>query len=97
MIKRQEALTKYLPLMDKQTASLAASFSVASDEISKMDKFLGLVSKNKAIEQAKKDSESLAKAQQKQEQVYAKALEQSERARQSKLASEQKYYLKILL
>lgn len=95
MIKRQEALTKYLPLMDKQTASLAASFSVASDEISKMDKFLGLVSKNKAIEQAKKDSESLAKAQQKQEQVYAKALEQSERARQSKLASEQKYYLKI--
>ena len=95
MIKRQEALTKYLPLMDKQTASLAASFSVASNEISKMDKFLGLVSKNKAIEQAKKDSELLAKTQQKQEQDYARALQQSEKARQSKLAAEQKYYQKV--
>lgn len=95
MINRQEALTKYLPLMDKQTASLAASFSVASNEISKMDKFLGLVSKNKAIEQAKKDSELLAKTQQKQEQDYARALQQSEKARQSKLAAEQKYYQKV--
>lgn len=74
MIKKQEALTKFLPTMDKQTASLAASFSLVSNEANQLDKFLGLVGNNKALLQVKKDSEALTKAQEQNKKVVEATL-----------------------
>lgn len=88
MIKKQEALARFLQQpMDKQTAGLAASFSLVSDSAQDLNKYLGLLGQNKSFVQMKRETEALKKAQIAQ-------IEAAEAARQKQFTGEQKYYQK---
>ena len=87
MLKKQELLTKFLPQMDKQTANLATSFSLVSDNVEDLNRFLNMLTQNKALIQAKKDVEDLQASQRKQ-------IETTEKLRQQAFSREQQDYQK---
>lgn len=87
MIKQQELLAHFLPLMDKQTAALAAKFKALSDSTADLNKYLTLVGQNKAFLKQQEAAERLIAAQKKLQ-------EQAEKDRQKALSKEQQDYQK---
>ncbi len=78
MLKRQENLNKLLPFMDKQTASLAASFSVVTDEVADLERFIGSLGATKAFEKVRKDAALLAKQQEQNNKLVQDTLNKYE-------------------
>lgn len=87
MIKQQELLAHFLPLMDKQTAALAAKFKALSDSTAELNKYLTLVGQNKAFLKQQESAERLIAAQKKLQ-------EQAEKDRQKAFSKEQQDYQK---
>lgn len=87
LIRQQELLSRFLPLMDKQTAALASKFKLLSDSTADLNKYLNIVGQNKAFLKQQEAAERLIAAQKKLQ-------EQAEKDRQKALSKEQQDYQK---
>lgn len=89
LIRQQELLAQFLPLMDKHTASLAAKFKALSDSTAEFNRYLTLVGSNKSFLKQQEAAEKLIASNKKLQ-------EQAEKDRQKALSKEQQNYQKSM-
>lgn len=94
-LEKQRLIGDYLGKgLDKTTASTVAGFKQLGASVSETSEMLGNLANQKGILQARKDLDMLAKQQAKAAADVVRQEQEIEKARQKRLSSEQKYYLK---